>query len=207
MLVYHGTNEASWKKIRQEGIVPRRVHGNSNWDHSVSSNPDAVYLTDAYALYFSLQCVNGDKRKFEDAIVIEIDTDLLDRSLFVADEDALEQVSRRQDDGLPKDWSMEERTSHYRSRAREFAEHGLGFEWSMKALGTCGYVGSIPKTAITRVAKVDIKKAAALCWEFMNAMIVMANYKYVGHRYKELTKTMFDSPQDGITVQSMIEKG
>ncbi len=60
MLLYHGTNLTNWEKIKEVGLLPRSMGANSNWEHTVESDPDTIYLTDAYAMYFSLQCVNTD---------------------------------------------------------------------------------------------------------------------------------------------------
>ena len=123
MIVYHGTSMSAWKKIRQSGLVPRGETGQSNWTHSIESNPDTIYLTDAYAMHFALSAIRGTAKKFEEAVIIEVDTDKLEKSALVADEDALEQVSRKQD-GLPPDWSMQDRTRHYRGMVRRFQEFG-----------------------------------------------------------------------------------
>jgi hypothetical protein len=193
MHLYHGTSFSSWEKIQETGLLPRKLGGSSNWEHTVESDPDTVYLTDAYAMYFSYQCTNEDKNgKLDKAVIIEVDSSLLNQKKFVADEDALEQVSRNTPggDGLPSSMTMEDRTIHYRKMAKRYAEVGYGHEWSLKALGTCGYKGKIPLKAITRVAIIDLTKQKQLS-VFLDPSISIMNYKIVGAKYRALNALIF----------------
>jgi hypothetical protein len=195
MKVYHGTSLSRWKKIKLGGLSPRGEIGQSNWTHSIESNPDTVYLTDAYAMHFAMASLDTEKLEKDHAVIIEIETDRLDQHQLVADEDALEQVSRnmgRGQDGLPVDWDMLKRTRYYKSQVREFADKGLGFEWSMQMLGTAGFVGKISPEAFTRVAIIDIAKQRALAWEYMNCQVSVMNYKFLGEKYRALTQILFD---------------
>jgi hypothetical protein len=226
MLLYHGTSFSSWEKIQETGLLPRKLGGNSNWEHTVESDPNTVYLTDAYAMYFAYQCTNADKDgNLDKAIIIEVDSSLLNQKKFVADEDALEQVSRNTPggDGLPESMTMEERTVHYRKMAKRYAEVGYGHEWSLKALGTCGYKGKIPLKAITRVAIIDLSVQKQLS-VFLDPSISILNYRFVGAKYRALSAMIFDDEpkpedmeflmsiyvdnfnRDGITIQNMQSK-
>lgn len=194
MLLYHGTSFARWEQIKDTGILPRKLSGVSNWEHTIESEANTIYLTDAYAPYFSFQTIADGEPNF--AVIIEIDSDRLTQSKFVADEDALEQVSRqvKNGDGLPKDMSMEDRTLHYRKMAPTYAQHGYGYEWSLKALGTCGYRGKIPLKAITRVAIVDLSVNKQMS-VFLDPSISIINYQFVGSKYRALLKMVFgDEP-------------
>ncbi len=196
MLVYHGTSLARWKRIRKTGLVSRSAGAGSNWKHSVESSERNVYLTDAYALYFALQSIKQVGDRFDDAVVIEIDTDRLNQDALMADEDALEQVGKRAGDSLPEGMSMHDRTVYYRDHAHFFAEKGLGFGWSMDTLGTAAYGQRVPPSAFTRVAVVDIKKQRELSWQFMDAQISVQNYRFVGAKYRILTARLFgDEPR------------
>lgn len=198
MILYHGTKFSAWEKIKEEGLIPRSQGAGSNWEHTVESDPDTIYLTDAYAFYFSLMSVNNSSTN-ESAVVLEIDTNKLNNKKFVADEDALEQASRlsKEGDGLPKNWGMNERTIHYRNMAPEYAKVGYGHDWSLKVLGTCGYRGKIPLSAITRVAIIDWKENKELSWTFLDPTITLMNYKIVGAKYRAYSKHIFnDSPSN-----------
>ncbi len=199
MLLHHGTSLKSWEKIKENGLLPRKFGSSSNWEHTVESDPNTVYLTDAYAMYFSYQCVENDETtgKRDKAVIIEIDTNQLNHKKFVADEDALEQVSRNVPggDGLPTTMSMEERTIHYRNMAKKYAEVGYGHEWSLQALGTCGYRDKIPLKAITRVAIIDLEKQKQLS-VFLDPSIAIMNYRIVGAKYRALSTMIFgDEPK------------
>jgi hypothetical protein len=94
MKLYHGTAERHLPAILRDGLKPRGKR-KGNWSHSIESNADAIYLTNAYALYFAHSATdpkdNGDR-----SVVLEIDTSKLDSFWLVPDEDWLEQVSRKQ---------------------------------------------------------------------------------------------------------------
>ncbi len=194
MLLYHGTNSKIAKIALVEGLKPRALTGTTNWKHSGNhSNKECVYLTDAYPLYFA---INAVKRGTIPAI-IEIDTDLLDESLLVPDEDVLEQANRRKDD-LPADWSMQKRTKYYRDRLMEY-QHA--WPASLRAMGTCAYFGEIPAEAIRQVITVDHKVQPYVCAMAMDASMVIMNYQFVGERYKRLNDWIFgreigDGPED-----------
>ena len=54
MKLYHGTTEAVARKALREGLRTRSETGSTgNWQHTVSSPTDRVYLTEAYAPYFA----------------------------------------------------------------------------------------------------------------------------------------------------------
>lgn len=190
MIVYHGTSLERWGVIQRQGLTPRGQHGQSNWTHSIESNPDTIYLTDAYAMHFGLSAVNCTGKKSDKVVIIEIDTDLLPGEL-VPDEDALEQIARQSPEGLPPRWTMQERTRYYRGKVREFAELGLDHEWSMEQLGTMGHIGTIPPAAFTRIAVIDLKKESALAWTYMDCTVLTKNYQILGGYYRALSKLIF----------------
>lgn len=199
MLAYHGTSLERWKTIKKQGLTPRGENGKSNWTHSIESNPDTIYLTDAYAMNFALASINSGEPDKDHAVLIEIDTDRLNPDNLVPDEDALEQVSRKLGPGgdrLPPHWSMVERTRYYRGMVREYAEKGLDFDWSMSELGTAGHVGAINCTAFTRVAIIDIKIQRKIVWEYMNSQVSVYNYQFLGPQYRSYTRMLFgDAPR------------
>lgn len=190
MKLYHGTSSKIAKKALKTGLLPRSITGTSQWEHTIDSNPDCVYLTDAYPLYFS---VNAANTKNSQPAIIEIDTDKLDQSKLYPDEDVLEQAGRKADD-LPKDWDMNKRTEHYRTLLPMYNRG----EWkkSLEAMGTCAYGGTIPPEAITRIVIIDHKKQAGLCWTAMDASISLLNYNFMKGKYRALTNWIFQNPID-----------
>lgn len=191
MIVYHGTSLTRWKKIKRDGLIPRGATGHSNWGHSIDSNPEMIYFTDAYAMHFCLNSIQQFKGKIDKGVIIEIDTDLLDQSLLMPDEDAIEQIGRHTIDDLPKEWNMIQRTKHYRDNIREYAAKGLDFKWSMSALGTAAYRGIVPPEAFTRSAVINVKAAAELSFTYMDCQISVLNYKFCQEKYKLLSKMIF----------------
>tara|TARA_B100000131_G_scaffold221323_1_gene212846 strand:- start:34014 stop:35486 length:1473 start_codon:yes stop_codon:yes gene_type:complete len=77
MKLYHGTTETIARKAMVEGIVPRGNSGaTGNWEHSVPSGDDRVYMTAGYAPYFA-GCVAEDGEKWG---IVEIETSKIYRS-------------------------------------------------------------------------------------------------------------------------------
>ena len=168
-----------------EGLRPRKFTGKSNWKHIVESNPSLIYLTTAYAPYYALHAVNGNKG--EKIAIVEIETDLLDESKFRPDEDFIEQVTgldKKNAAGI-KGKTVKQRTKYIRNHLDEFS----GF-WkpSIEHLGNCGYKGIITGKAITRVSVVDISKCLSMCSEVLEAVITLANYSVCGSQYRLMTR-------------------
>jgi hypothetical protein len=186
MKLYHGTSSQWLPKIRNEGIKPRG-RSKGNWSTTIESNPNAVYLTDAYPLHFA-EKARGDKK--HPSVVFEIDTDKLNPFLFAPDEDFLEQATRNSPE-FPeiKDKSMHERTKWFRRRA--FKKYKYLFDESLKGLGTCCYYGIIPPKAITRYALIEPKAPL----KFMSdPSISLMNYKIMGEYYRTLVRHLFNDP-------------
>jgi hypothetical protein len=185
MKLYHGTSARHWKKIQTEGILPRANRG-TNYVHNPSSQ-FGVYLSNAYALYYAL---NASKK--EKAVVVEVDTTKLFPILFCPDEDFLEQVGRGMD-GIEGD--MYSRTTHYRDRLEEYMGDlkSQAVALSLKHLGNCCYMSRIPLEAITRVAFIS-RNCDKLVWSALDPSIVIANYTYCGHKYRNMLKWIFEEP-------------
>lgn len=193
MKLYHGTTERHLESIMADGLKPRGLDGVTNWDQTVESNPHTVYLTTAYAPFFAYSSTTVmDGLEGERWVVLEIDTDLLDDSLIVPDEDALEQVTRDGNDpenlGFPKEfyeWDMKERTIWFRSRLDEYSHV---WRMSIEMLGTCGYMGEIPTSAITRVVAYDPRSNPSMTLAALDPCISIMNYQLCGEKYRALTR-------------------
>lgn len=183
MKFFHGTASRHLRSILSDGLNARNQTQVSNWEHSIPSNDNTVYLTNAYALYFAAQAAEHESDKLA---VLEIDGDVLYESELCADEDAVEQTTRGKDD-LPRDWSIEQRTLYYRELA--YAYH---WDQSLKALGTCGYLDVIPPEAITRVALVEVKTYTRMVWAGYDPSIGILNYRICGGKYRFATRWLFD---------------
>jgi len=189
MKLYHGTSEAVAMKALSEGLKPRGKR-KGIWSHSVESHPNAVYLTNSYALYFAMQA--AEKPMAGRPAVIEIDTNKLDIFSLAPDEDCLEQAMRKFD-SLDPSWSMIKRTKYYRKNLEKYCD-AASWKQSLKALGNCCHLGWIHHSAITRIAIVDPAEQADLCFQSLDPTISLMNYQIVGDKYRGLTKWLFDEP-------------
>lgn len=189
--IYHGTTETIGKQALTEGLRPRNLTGQSNWRHTVESNPTLIYLTTAYAPYYALQAVK--ERKGAKIAIVEIETDLLNETKMRPDEDFIEQATRldKKNSAGIRGKTMNERVEYVRNHIDEFSE---SWELSVEHLGNCAHKGVIKKTAITRVAVEDTSKCREMCFEAIEPTITLANYKICGEQYRMLTQWFMGEP-------------
>ena len=119
-------------------------------------------------------------------VVIEVDTDKLNPLNLIPDEDAIEQSLNY--NGVMQHLSPAELLAWCRERVHRFAGH---HDLSLRTLGTCAHLGTIPPTAITRVAVVDPDKAPHL---FHYARINSCNiirFAEVGGQLRDLNRWIF----------------
>jgi hypothetical protein len=181
MRLYHGTAARHVPAILERGLIPRGKR-RGNWQHTVTSNPATVYLTNAYGFHFANQATKSG----EDLAIVEVDTDRLFN--LAPDEDFLEQVTRK-NGPAPLDQPMKERTLWYRTRLYLY-EH----LWpdSLEHLGTCGHIGPIEPTAITRVATVPHASYMEMIFaEGLDPMISVLNYRIMGPHYRNSMRWIF----------------
>ena len=185
MKLYHGTSGAHRASILRKGLRPRGERKLGQWQHSVPSNARSVYLTSAYPMHFAFNA-EPPSTTF---VIFEIETERLDTFFLLPDEDVLEQAGRKHDN-IPGD--MKERTLYYRDEI----ERWLGSDaWqrSLKAMGTCQYLGTIPVEAISRMVEIPRKLNKGLAFSF-DASISLLNYAIVGDRYEWKTRHLFGDP-------------
>jgi len=192
MKLYHGTAERHLPAILRDGLKPRGKR-RGNWSHTIESNPDAVYLTAAYAIYFAMTATDAAD-KSDRSVVLEIDTSKLDPFYLVPDEDWLEQVSRKQNSPstAPINKPMKYRTKWYRRRLLNYNDY---WQDSLDGLGNCAYLDTIPAAAITRIAFIDRQTNADLMlMAGLDPTISLMNYRFVGQRYRNAMKKLFGEP-------------
>jgi len=182
--LYHGTAARHLPDIKANGLRPRGKR-KGNWQHSVESCPDAVYLTNAYALHYAHEAAKPG----EALAVLEIDVGLLAPWWLAPDEDWLEQVSRKQEGHAPLGKPMKARTRWYRSRLMNYATN---WQDSLKGLGNCTYHDVIAPMAITRVALVDAQTNNGLVWMAgIDPTITLMNYRICGPKYRNAMRRLF----------------
>lgn len=192
MKLYHGTSTRYLKRILKNGIQPREEKA-GNWKHTIQSNPDAVYLTEAYALYYAMAATT----KSHKMVVFEIDSNKLNPFNFVPDEDFLSEIVRLVPDQMPE--AIKDATEH-RVIWEYFRDNLLDYshmwEKSVKGMGNCAYVGSIRPDAITRYAVLDMNVGDVVFGCGCDPTISILNYRYRGEYYKNLTKFLFKDQWD-----------
>lgn len=187
MKLYHGTNGRRIPEILQHGIQPRGKK-RGNWQRTVTSNPNAVYLTDAYALYFAMVASDNDLQLG----VIEVETDRMEEVLFLPDEDFLEQATRKFE-GNTKGRTMKQRTLWYRRHAWEYQSK---WELSLKHMGTCCYYDTILPRQITKAVVIDGKKRNDILAEVLDPTVTLLHYKFLGERYRSIVRWLVGQEVD-----------
>lgn len=173
MKLYHGTRAENLHSILINGLVPR-TESKGNWEHTVSSRQDCVYLTSVYAPYFAIQASDNNQ-----LCILEIDTNLLDQESLLPDEDFLEQATR----GREPFGTMHTRTEFFRDNLLDYHEY---WEKSIQHMGTCCYQDVIDK-AITRVVTVNANLCPGMLSVALDPMISILNHSFCKKKYEALT--------------------
>jgi hypothetical protein len=199
MKLYHGTSEWAAIEALEKGLHPRGNSGIDNWEHTVSSNPRAVYLTDTYACHFAMHAMQHHPRipskdggVLKRIAIIEVETENLVQGKLRPDEDAMEQIGRGLDDVAG---DMKERTMFYRAKAAKMNT----WEASLRALGTCAYYGPIAPRHFTRIAYFEPKKNRDMALMMMDGSVSTMAFRICGHFHRNYTRWLFGaniSPSD-----------
>lgn len=183
MLLYHGTTERHLSNIVKHGLRPRKYHNEDNWEHSVNSNSNCVYLTVAYALYFANAALKDEDDQSR-LIVLEIDSEMLKENLLCPDEDFLAQANV---DPTKNHLAMKEKNEHYKKIVHKYLH-----EPSLKSIGNCAYQGVIPVKAIKRIVFISQKAYTRIFFTGYDPMISILNFRIKGENYVKSTKWLFD---------------
>lgn len=202
MKLYHGTALAHLESIKANGIRPRGRSKVSNWEHSIESNPKAVYLTSSYPFHFAFAACQGN----EHGLILEIDELDLGPTMLAPDEDFLEQWTRGRGStaSMPElanvNWDMKRRTRHYRKLALNMGMKYLAGErtltdLSLTFIGTAAYYGTIPWSFVKRYVAIDWKKVPQfLLMSAIDTQVSMLNHRYLHERHKALVKWFMGDP-------------
>lgn len=195
MRLWHGTTEARASAIVQEGIVPRGKR-RSNWENA--SRADAVYLTDAYAMYFAAHAARDAAGRLA---VVEIDTDLLpETSGLAADEDALWGAWRHggvdagPDGPCLEAMSLMDQAAYFAETLEEWRDAGFGHERSLALIGNCTYLGHVPPEAVTRVVTYPEDGLWRVRWH--DPVISLKNFRFLGHEYRATQRVFAGRPEE-----------
>lgn len=199
MLLYHGTSENAALQALRYGLRPRKQTGTANWG-DLLSNPECVYLTDTYACHYALNArlngvrIPGPEGKIRNRIaVIEIDTDRLPFSNFMADEDFLA-VREAYATNNPSNENLRGLISnHSKKLTRNWKE-------SLKFLGTCAYRETISPRHFTRVAYFDHKQNRDMAAAMADGIISPQAYKFAGAYHRAYTRWLFGGPVTALEI-------
>jgi hypothetical protein len=187
--LYHGSTISPDEVLHKGGLKPRGEK-DGNWQHSVESRRDAVYLTDIYGGYFAIAAAT--KLNAKKAYVYEISLERLDKGKLIPDEDFLEQATRGQSGKnlASHKASIEDRTKFYRDRS-----HTVGNMWkdSLQYLGTIAHLGPVSAVMISRYVELDLE--ADLNWlqfSLGDPTITLANHRYCSQKYKTINSWLFE---------------
>ncbi len=183
-ILYHGTSGAQALDALRHGIKPRRETRTSTWSER-PSNPNCVYLTDAYPVYFAAAAAMRNNDAY--AAVLEIDTAYLDASMLRADEDVFEQTSRGRDTVAG---TRLERVSHYSNALKNDFQQAVG---SLDAMGSCAYNDYIPPNAIMRMALLQMNPPIPPVQWSSNATISVANYHFCWMEHGAITEWVMNN--------------
>jgi len=194
MKLYHGTSDEVVFRALSLGLEPRGKRP-GNWE-AAESRADCVYLTQLYAGYYA------DAARGAQWGILEIDTDKLDPTRLLPDENALEQAFRYHERDEPPGSPAQQiadallamdvagRTAWFRERLPMF-----GDQWhaSVRALGNCAYRGTVPPKAVTRAALYDPKssRVTALC---LDPKLDLMSVALARPRHEALTAWLMGGP-------------
>lgn len=175
--ITHATSERNLEKILECGSIRPRGRRKGNWNHTVKSNSDTVYLSCAYAAAFAHNACD-DREKDGRWAFISFDVAKLYVGNLIADEDAVEQARRGHDafGGL----SMEERTEIYKKICAR--RRGQLWEESLKVMGTCGHIGAVPVSAACRITLFDYAKDYSLAMALFDHTPSVMLYQVSGEK-------------------------
>ena len=194
VVLYHGTNTANLNKILKDGLCPRGNKG-GNWEHTIGSRNDMVYLTNSYAVYFAmcsmsnLAILESENEMLVDPVVLEVEVDT--KNLY-PDEDFMEQATRTYFRDNISEYKgrkdMIARTEYFRDNISEYKE---SYNDSLKHLGNACYLGEIKPESIKRYSVLNTD----VVWDYSDPTITLMNYKILGSKYRKLSKKlMWEKP-------------
>lgn len=194
MILYHGTSRSGWEAIQRGGVISPRGRRAGNWSGDVRSHPRVIYLTDSYPLFFAASAAGEG----EDLIVLELELGGLEDHL-VPDEDVLAQVDQAEG-RLDTGERLAQRTRRYRRELSNY-QTAQNARASLELMGTCGLLcGKSPRPAgirsdrVRRVATVTPDAYVKLVMWGHDPIITLANYRFMGERYRRFTGWLFDPP-------------
>jgi hypothetical protein len=184
------------ENILKDGIKPRGKSSKGNWGNGNVSMPDCVYLSDSIATYFAAWCQKDSDTNGSRGLLLEVDTDKLIPFMLLPDEDVLRislaQFGRQSE--IPKKNSFRQWIHLMLANQELWSD-------SIRAIGTCAYLGHIPPEAITRYA--TFERDATHMFRYDHSINPMA-HQILGSRNREYIRLIFDGEIDAAKAQLFI---
>lgn len=177
MILAHGTSHKALLSIMDYGLEPRgnQVGSKGNWkDHP--SMPELVYLTTAYATFFS----TATKKRGNALAFAVVNLASLDITNLLADEDAVTQC------GSPFDFKAGGAVTYLQT----LQSKGYGGSWSLKTIGNVSHLGKISPKHIEY--GVVLPRGVPNLWMICDPSISVMNFKICGAMYRALQTIILD---------------
>ncbi len=162
--LYHGTTERIAKQAPVFGL-------------SAATGP--IYLTDVYPGYFAFYASTKEDDRWG---ILEIDLALLEQGLFVPSEWLLEQTV-----GRPAK-SESARTKRLDSFRKNLDRYHRKWKESLRSIGSCAYLGPVPKKAIRRVTIYDPHSNPMITTAVISTRLTLAEHKQNYARHRAVTR-------------------
>lgn len=190
MILYHGTSEEHLEKIKFKGLQPRDETGISNWDDTIKSKSNLIYLTDCYAIHFA--CASVKEKSKSNLIVIKVEIDEED---LLPDEDFIAQVMVLQGSEIDL-FELTERIDPF-----AYKHHALD---SLNGLGTVAIEEVRPEQII------DFRVVTKEVWMGSDPSISLMNHSLCSRYYEKLNQYLFgeidELPEMGTEIISKLSE-
>ena len=152
IILYHGTDIETAKKISKSGLKPTKSH----WDNC-PSHDDHVYLTDTFPIRYGISKSTSSDLDEQKISVVRIN---ISEDNLYPDEDYLAQIPKQfyNQMGLDikiADMELIEKTIYYRDNIEKYKHL---WKNSLEMLGTCSHKGRIKIKHITDIFNIQISE-------------------------------------------------
>lgn len=175
-VLYHGTRASLLPKIMREGLRSRGRR--AAVDAGFSSNPDAVYLTDAFAFKFALDACAKQRKPWK-LLILEIDVSKLAPERLTVDDDFLADHLYRASTAR---YSMKEAVERAQETLPDFATPG-NVQKSLQWAGSCAYLAPVPPSAISRAFTIEYEVQQRFCLSAWDVSVGPAAYALTRPRH------------------------
>ena len=182
MKLYHGTSSVGLEEIKNLGIMPRYDSQRGEWEGTLASRADCVYLSRDYALWHAMKHSLEMIQQGIKGVLWEVDVEQLDQTLLRPDEDFLRQYRQilrwlASPAEFAQDSGGATLTAHERGVISSLVDpslcdptrisddidaHANLWHLSLERFGTVAYKGVVPPNALTRYFEIDLPRVSRI---------------------------------------------